>query len=245
MTSYGQFCPVAKATEIVGEKWTLLILRELLLGTCRFNDFQRSLSRMSPTILIKRLKHLEQRGVVVRKPLSGQKGYEYRLTPAGKELEPLVETLAVWGMRWARGQMSDDELDVELLMWDIHRRILTQHLPDGQTVLCFSFTDLDKHKTWWLVIDGEVVDLCTEDTGKDVDLYVTTELRTMVEIWEGDTDLKKAMRDDRVTAIGQKSLTRTMPDWFGLCSFADIRPMDPMPLSDSAARNTVSITRQR
>lgn len=227
MTSYGQFCPVAKATEIVGEKWTMLILRELLLGTCRFNDFQRSLSRMSPTILTKRLKHLEDRGVVVRKPLSGQKGYEYRLTPAGKELEPLVETLAVWGMRWARGQMSDDELDVELLMWDIHRRIITQNLPTGQTVLCFSFSDLDKHKTWWLVIEGDDVDLCTEDTGKDVDLYVTTELRTMVEIWEGDADLKKAIRDDRVTAIGDKALIRTMPDWFGLCSFADIRPQDP------------------
>ncbi|MDA1326628.1 MAG: helix-turn-helix domain-containing protein [Proteobacteria bacterium] len=227
MPSYGQFCPVAKATEIIGEKWTLLILRELLLGTCRFNDFQRSLSRMSPTILTKRLKHLEERGVVIRKPLSGQRGYEYRLTPAGKELEPLIETLAVWGMRWARGQMSDDELDVELLMWDIHRRILTRHLPDGQTVLCFSFKDLDKHKTWWLVIDGDDVDLCTEDTGKDVDLYVTTELRTMVEIWEGDADLKKAIRDGRVIAIGDKSLIHTMPDWFGLCSFADIRPMGP------------------
>ena len=227
MTSYGQFCPVAKATEIVGEKWTMLILRELLLGTCRFNDFQRSLSRMSPTILAKRLKHLEERGVIVRKQLSGQKGYEYRLTPAGKELEPLIETLAVWGMRWARGQMSDDELDVELLMWDIHRRILTQHLPDGQTVLCMSFNDLHKHKTWWLVIDGDDVDLCTEDTGKDVDLYVTTKLRTMVEIWEGDADLKKAIRDDRVTAIGDKSLIRTMPDWFGLCFVSHVRPAAP------------------
>ena len=227
MTSYGQFCPVAKATEIVGEKWTMLILRELLLGTCRFNDFQRSLSRMSPTILAKRLKHLEERGVIVRKQLSGQKGYEYRLTPAGKELEPLIETLAVWGMRWARGQMTDDELDVELLMWDIHRRILTQHLPDGQTVLCMSFNDLDKHKTWWLVIDGDDVDLCTEDTGKDVDLYVTTKLRTMVEIWEGDADLKKAIRDDRVTAIGDKSLIRTMPDWFGLCFVSHVRPAAP------------------
>ena len=227
MTSYGQFCPVAKATEIVGEKWTMLILRELLLGTCRFNDFQRSLSRMSPTILAKRLKHLEERGVIVRKQLSGQKGYEYRLTPAGKELEPLIETLAVWGMRWARGQMTDDELDVELLMWDIHRRILTQHLPDGQTVLCMSFNDLDKHKTWWLVIDGDDVDLCTEDTGKDVDLYVTTKLRTMVELWEGDADLKKAIRDDRVTAIGDKSLIRTMPDWFGLCFVSHVRPAAP------------------
>ena len=226
MNSYGQFCPVAKATEVVGEKWSLLILRELLMGTYRFNDFQRSMSRISPTILTKRLKHLEECGVVVKKRLSGQKGYEYRLTPAGKELEPLIETLAVWGMRWARGRMSDDELDVELLMWDIHRRIVTHNLPDGQTVLCFSFKDLDKHKTWWLVIEGEDVDLCTEDTGKDVDLYVTTELRTMVEIWEGDADLKKAIRDETVLAIGDKSLIRTMPDWFGLCAFADIRPMD-------------------
>ena len=227
MTSYGQFCPVAKATEIVGEKWTMLILRELLLGTCRFNDFQRSLSRISPTILTKRLKHLEDRGVVARRPLSGQKGYEYRLTAAGKELEPLIETLAVWGMRWARGRMSDDELDVELLMWDIHRRILTQHLPDGQTVLRFAFNDLDKHKTWWLVIERDDVDLCTEDTGKDVDLYVTTRLRTMVEIWEGDADLKKAIRDEEVIAIGDRALIRSMPDWFGLCPFADVRPMDP------------------
>lgn len=226
MVSYGQFCPVAKATEIIGEKWTMLILRELFLGTYRFNDFQRSLSRMSPTILAKRLKHLEERGVIVKRNLSGQKGFEYRLTPAGKELEPVIETLAVWGMRWARGQMSDDELDVELLMWEIHRRIFTQYLPDGQTVLCFSFNDLDKHKTWWLVVDGDDVDLCTEDTGKDVDLYVSTELRTMVEIWEGDADLKKALREERVVAIGDKSLIRSMPDWFGLCFVSHVRPVD-------------------
>jgi DNA-binding HxlR family transcriptional regulator len=227
MTSYGQFCPVAKATEIVGDKWTMLILRELLLGTCRFNDFQRALSKISPTILTKRLKFLDEKGVVLRRPLSGQKGYEYRLTPAGKELEPLVEQLAVWGMRWARGQMSDEELDVELLMWDIHRRILTENLPDGQTVLCFTFTDLDKHKSWWLVINGEEVDLCTRDPGKDVDLYVSTALRTMVDIWEGDADLKAALRDEAILAIGLPDLIRSMPDWFGLCSFAEIRPVSP------------------
>ena len=226
MTSYGQFCPVAKATEIIGDKWTMLILRELMLGPSRFNDFQRSLSRISPTILAKRLKHLEARGVIVRRKLSGQKGSEYRLTAAGKELEPLIETLARWGMRWARKQMSDDELDVEFLMWDMHRRILTQSLPDGQTVLSISFNDLDKYKSWWLVIEGDDVDLCTEDTGKDVDLYVSTELRTMVEIWEGDTDLKKAIRDEAVIAVGDKALIRTMPDWFGLCPYAEVRPAE-------------------
>jgi DNA-binding HxlR family transcriptional regulator len=225
MTAYGQFCPVAKATEIVGEKWTLLILRELLMGTHRFNDFQRSMSRISPTVLTKRLKQLEDKGIVTRKRVSGQKGHEYRLTPMGKELEPLVEQLAIWGQRWARGQMSDDELDVELLMWDIQRRIDTQNLPDGETVLAFMFSDLDKHKNWWLVIDGEDVDLCTEDPGKDVDLYFASDLRTMIEVWQGDTELKDALREERILTTGTPGLQRSLPEWFALCSYADVKSM--------------------
>ena len=224
MTNYGQFCPVAKATEIVGDKWTMLLLRELLLGTCRFSDFVRSMSRISPTVLTKRLKMLEDKGVIIRKPISGQRGCEYRLTPMGRELEPVIDGLAVWGMRWARGQMTDDELDVELLMWDIRRRIDSQSLPDGETVLCFTFSDLDQHKTWWLVIDGDEIDLCTEDTGKDVDLYVTSDLRTMVEIWEGDTDLRTAIRDERVIAMGARHLIRSINDWFGFCAYAQVKP---------------------
>lgn len=182
MTSYGQFCPIAKATEIVGDKWTMLILRELLVGTTRFNDFQRSMSRISPTVLNKRLKILETKGVIIRKRQSGLKRYDYLLTAMGRELEPVVENLAIWGMRWARGQMTNDELDVELLMWDLRRRIDASSLPDGETVICFTFTDLDKHKTWWLVFNGEDVDLCTESTGKDVDIYISSDLRTLVEI---------------------------------------------------------------
>ena len=224
MTGYGQFCPIAKAVEIIGEKWTMLILRELLLGTCRFNDFQRALSRISPTILTKRLKQLEENGVVIRKRLSGQKGFEYRLTAMGKELEPVIEQTAIWGMRWARGQMTDDELDVELLMWDIHRNIDTARLPDGETVLCILFSDLDRHKRWWLVINGSEVDLCTVDPGKDVNLYIATELRTMVEVWEGDIDLQSALRGERIVATGDRHLVRHLPDWLMLCPFADVRP---------------------
>ena len=224
MTSYGQFCPVSKATEIIGEKWTLLILRELLMGTSRFNDFQRSMSRISPTVLNKRLKQLEEKGVVLKKRLSGQKGFEYRLTAMGKELEPLIEQVAIWGQRWARGQMSDDELDVELLMWDIHRRIQTDSLPDGETVLSFNFSDLDKYRKWWLVISRQDVDLCTEDPGKDIDLYVSSDLRTMVEVWQGDKDLKATLRDERIQVVGSNVLIRNIEDWIGLCTYADVRP---------------------
>jgi DNA-binding HxlR family transcriptional regulator/putative sterol carrier protein len=227
MTQYGQFCPVAKATEVLGEKWTLLIVRELLLGTCRFNDFQRALSRISPTLLARRLKFLEEKGLVLRKRVPGQRGHEYRLTVAGKELAPLVEGLAVWGMRWARGQMTDDELDVEFLMWDVQRRIDTAHLPTGETVLCFSFDELKQFNTWWLVINGDAVDLCTEDPGKDVDLYVSASVRTLAEVWDGDLDLRRALRRGLIKTHGLRALAKNLPDWLGISPFADVRPADP------------------
>ena len=227
MTGYGQFCPVAKATEIIGEKWTLLILRELLLGTTRFSDFQRALSRMSPTLLAKRLRQLEECGIIIRKKLSGQRGYEYRLTSAGKELSPLIDVLAVWGMRWARGQLTDDELDVEFLMRELQRRLQTDHLPDGQTVICLNFDELTKHRTWWLLVDGDVVDLCTEDSGKDVDLYINASVRTIVEVWEGDLDIRAALRKGSIKAHGSRHLIRTMPSWFGVCLYKEVRRGDP------------------
>lgn len=227
MTDYGQFCPVAKATELVGEKWMLLILRELLLGTHRYSDFQRALSRISPSLLTKRLKQLEGAGIIVRKAQQGRKGHDYFLTPAGKELAPIVEHLATWGMRWARGQLSDDELDVEFLMWDIQRRLQTDMLPDGETIFCFIFDDLTKFKSWWLVVrDGEV-DLCTENPGLDVDLYISTTLRNLVEIWEGDIEIKAAQRKQLIKTQGNKQLAKTMSDWLGISLYADVRRGDP------------------
>jgi len=227
LTDYGQFCPVAKATELVGEKWMLLILRELLLGTHRYSDFQRALSRISPSLLTKRLKQLEGAGIIVRKAQQGRKGHDYFLTPAGKELAPIVEHLATWGMRWARGQLSDDELDVEFLMWDIQRRLQTDMLPDGETIFCFIFDDLTKFKSWWLVVrDGEV-DLCTENPGLDVDLYISTTLRNLVEIWEGDIEIKAAQRKQLIKTQGNKQLAKTMSDWLGISLYADVRRGDP------------------
>jgi len=234
MKGYGQFCPVAKATELVGEKWTLLVLRELLLGTTRFNDFQRALSRMSPTLLSKRLRHLEERGIIIRKRPSGQRVYEYRLTRAGRELGPLIEVLAVWGMRWARGRLTDDELDVEFLMRELQRRIRTEHLPDGQTVICLMFDELTEHKTWWLLVDGDVIDLCTEDPGKDVDLYISSSVRTLVEVWAGDLDMRLALRNGSIRAHGLRHLMRTMPDWFGVSPYREVRPGNPEFLRQTA-----------
>lgn len=227
MTDYGQFCPVARASELLGERWVLLILRELLLGTHRYSDFQRALSRISPSLLTKRLKQLEHAGIILRKEQSGRKRYDYFLTPAGKELTAIIEPLAIWGMRWARGQLNEDELDVEFLMWDIQRRLQTDMLPDGETILCFIFDDLTRFKSWWLVVRNDEVDLCTENPGKDVDLYVSTTLINLVRIWEGDIDIKLAQRNKMLKTHGNTQLARTMPDWLGVCLYADILPGDP------------------
>jgi DNA-binding HxlR family transcriptional regulator len=239
MPEYGQFCPVAKSMEIIGEKWTMLILRELLLGTTRFSDFQRAISRISPTILSRRLKMLEEKGLVIRKRGSGKESLEYHLTPAGKELHQLLVQMAIWGMRWARSQLSDEELDIGFLMWDIRRNIKTEHLPSGQTVICFTFPDVPdqdgarKKMSWWYIIDGDEVDLCDEDHNKDVDIYITSDIRTMIEIWEGDRDLCKAIDDEDVTIVGELGLCRTMQKWFGLSPRAYVRPAteDPEGLS--------------
>ena len=227
MSQYGQFCPVAKVTELLGEKWMLLILRELLLGSSRYNEFQRALSRISPTLLTKRLKQLESAGIILRKKQQGRKGYEYLLTPVGRELSPIVVHMATWGMRWARGQLDEDELDVEFLMWDIHRRLQTDMLPDGETVMCFIFDGLTKFSSWWLIINNGEVDLCTENPGKDVDLYVRTTLPDLVAIWNGDIKIKTALRKQLLKPQGNSQLVKIMPQWLGVCLYADVRPGDP------------------
>ena len=136
---YGQFCPIAKAMEVLGEKWTLLIIRELLAGTTRFNEFQRALSQISPTLLTKRLQCLEKEGLLVRKRVPGQKGHEYFPTESCRELMPIVEQVGTWGMRWSRDQMSEDDFDLQLLMLYLERSIQPDKLIGNETVIRFNF----------------------------------------------------------------------------------------------------------
>ncbi|MEZ5832482.1 MAG: helix-turn-helix domain-containing protein [Dongiaceae bacterium] len=221
MRQYGQFCPVAKSAEIIGDPWSILIVRELLLGSSRFNTLQRGLPRISPTVLNTRLKELEERGVIVKRRLGGQRGHSYQLTAAGRELSAVVEALAVWGMRWAREEMTPDDLDVSFLMFDIQRRIDKAALPEGETVLCFQFTDIAKFCHWWLVCQGSQVDLCYEDPGKDVSCYITGTSRDLIGIWMGDIPLSKALKAGRIQLTGERHLCRTFPRWFALSAAAN------------------------
>ena len=222
MTAYGQFCPVAKATEILGDTWSMLIVRELLLGSTRFSQFQRGLPKISPTVLNTRLKSLETDGVIVRRPVSGQRGHDYRLTPAGRELAPLVEALAVWGMRWARDEMEDADYDVSFLMFDIERNILRSELPDGDTVLCFQFPDLDDFGTWWIVVTDDGTDLCYQDPGHDVSAYLTATSHDLIGIWMGDIPLGAALEDARLKVFGDGTICKRLRKWFPRSSAADV-----------------------
>lgn len=221
---YGQFCPISKALEVLGERWTLLIVRELLMGGSRFNELQRGLSLISPTILTKRLNDLSDTGVVIKKKIPGQKGYEYFLTEMGKELMPVVQSIGHWGMRWARGRMEDSELDLELLMLYLQRSIKVDKLPGSETVLRFKFNDLSKHSDWWIVAGDKSVDVCTRDPGKDVDVYFTTDLRTMIHLWMGDIAYKTAIKDGKLILIGPTTLTRDVSNWLVPTVFAEFPP---------------------
>jgi DNA-binding HxlR family transcriptional regulator len=222
MIEYGQFCPVSKASEVLGERWTFLIVRGLLGGATRFNTIHRGVSRISPTVLNKRLQELEAAGIIIKKRIPGQRGYEYQLTQSGRDLGPLVMALGEWGMRWARRTMTDDELDVQLLMFDISNRIDAEGLPGGRTLLNFRYTDLTEHNRWWIKVDGDV-DLCMDHPGGEVDVYFTTDLRTMTEVWLGDLSLREARARKRLTVMGPTAILNNLSSWLPLSAFSGIK----------------------
>lgn len=219
MHAYNQFCPVAQACSVLSERWTVLIVRELLCGSTRFSELQRGVSRISPTMLATRLKELEAAGLVVRRGGAGRAA-AYHLTPIGRELEPIVFAIGAWGLRWTKGRIADDELDVELLMTDIGRRIDAAGLPGGRTVLRFRFTDVAEFSQWWLVIGGGAVDVCVDDPGEDADLSFVTTVRVMAEVWMGRRVLADALSTGDLRVSGDASLRRTLSRWFVLHPYA-------------------------
>ena len=232
--SYGQFCPVAQAAEVLTERWTLLVLRELLMGSTRFNELQRGVPRMSSSLLSKRLLELERSGLITREPLKGERGYSYRLTPAGEALGPLVVSLGTWSRDWLKREIGAEEADPALLMWDLRRSLRLERLPQEQLVVFFRFRDAEEGKrAWWLVAREESADLCFSDPGFAVDLQVDAETRAMAEVWVGRQELGAAMRAKRVRVTGPEHLVRSVPEWIGLSNFAY-----PDPAAEMAARQS-------
>lgn len=221
--SYQQFCPVAMAAEVLCTRWTIVLLRELIAGSTRFNELRRGVPRMSPALLSQRLKELEAAGVLKREPSSLDAAVsEYRLTAAGRELAPLVEAFGMWGQRRIKTEASLQHLDVQLLMWDMRRNLNPTPLPPRRSVIQFVYSGLPpSRRCWWLVIDPETrADLCSVDPGFDVDLYVSVDLRSMTAIWMGVDTVRAAVAEDRMLLTGSKTLAASMQTWLGLSPFS-------------------------
>jgi DNA-binding HxlR family transcriptional regulator len=209
------------AAEIICSRWTPLVLRELLSGTTRFNDLRRGVPRMSPTLLSKRLKDLEEAGVIATRPTGPAGTLEYRLTAAGEDLREVIMSLGFWGQRWIESSLSLKNLDPSLLMWDMRRNLTPHVLPGRRYTVQFIYPELSAgRKLWWLVIEGKTVDLCVVDPGFEVDLYVQSSLRSMTAVWMGHSTLRAEIEAGRITLTGDKAVARSMHEWLGLSPFA-------------------------
>jgi DNA-binding HxlR family transcriptional regulator len=225
MKGYGSFCPVAKAAEILAERWTLLVLRDILLGSRRFNDLRRGVPKMSPTLLAKRLQTLVDAGILERRPSLDRHAWEYCPTRACEDLRPVIESIGHWGQRWVRSMLTRDEIDPGALMWYIHRHFVTDCLPAGRVVISIELTDVKRMKRWWLVAQNHEVDLCLEDPGHEVDISLVTDLLSLTQIYMGDLSLERARSKGKVRLEGPSALTRSMSSWFARSRFANDNPL--------------------
>lgn len=218
---YGQFCPIAKATEILGEKWTFLIVRELLMGARRFNELQRGLGLISPALLTARLKFLEEQGVIVRRKAAGQKSYEYYPTEAGEQLFPVLKAVGDWGLLWARHNLSDADYDAEFLMTYLERSVDPAKIAGDEAVIQFAFSDYPQQDKWWVLVRGGGVEICIKDPKKDVDVFFHSTVRTLADVWMGDRTYKEAIRSGDLAIQGPTALTRNVTSWLRPSVFAE------------------------
>lgn len=219
-SGYGQYCPLSLATELICQRWTLLVVSRLIDGCTRFNEIHRGVPRISPSLLSRRLRELESAGLVEIRQAREGKGREYSLTQAGRELEPLIDGLAVWGQQWAR-DMTMDDLDPAFLVWSMHLRIDADAMPDGRTVLEFEFTGAPEDcRRFWLVNEDGEIEMCLKDPGLDVDLLLVSDLRVFIEAWRGFRDLRQEIRARRIRLLGPRELQEQFPDWLLLSALA-------------------------
>jgi DNA-binding HxlR family transcriptional regulator len=218
---YAQFCPVAMASEILASRWTLVLLAEMQSGSTRFNEIRRGVPRMSPALLSKRLRELEAAGVIRRVDGTAP---EYRLTEAGQELKPIIASIGHWAMRWVDSECTLANLDAQLLMWNMRRKIDPQPLPARRVVVEFIYPELPREqRRYWLIVSPSTgTDLCSIDPGYEVDLYVTADLKAMTSAWMGMSKMKDEIESGQIVLSGDPELVRTLSAWMKLSSFAPI-----------------------
>jgi len=220
MPDYGHYCPVSMGSEVLADRWTPLVVRELLLGNTRFNDIARCLPGISRSLLVQRLRHLERCGVVQTWPSPTGRGSEYHLTPAGKDLSNVIETLGRWAVMWRHDEFDMTDVDATQLMWWMHRHVDTEALPPGRTVVQFDHTAPVRHSIW-LVLDRGEASVCMQHPGFEPDIIATMATPVLAEVFAGALSWRDAVTSGRLALDGSPSLVRAMPRWLGLSGFAD------------------------
>lgn len=230
MSKYGQFCPVAKALEILGDRWTLLIIRDMLGGTTHFNKLERGLPGISRALLARRLKQLQQAGVIEKRYApSGRKTTEYQLTQAGRELEGVIGALVAWGDTWAFGEPAPEELDPVLLMWWTCDDVRRDRLPESRVVVQYDFRGMKMRvSSFWLVLTAADVTLCLTDPGYEIDLLVTADVAALYKLYWGLISYDQALSDDGVTVEGLPGMVRDFPGWFAWRNAEGLRAVRAM-----------------
>ena len=221
MAGYGQYCPVAKAAEVLGEKWSIIILRELCIADQTFNNLRRGMPLISPTLLSKRLKTLMAHGVIQRH--ENENGVFYGLTTAGRELKDVIMGLGVWGQRWVRSDYSKQDLDASLLMWDMHRTLNLEPFPLAQRVIQFEFLGVPaRDRFYWLVVENRNVDVCFKNPGFDVNLHIQCPLKEFTAFWMGEIPLSALERAEKIKIEGDAQLRRSLSKWLCGSEFSKV-----------------------
>jgi DNA-binding HxlR family transcriptional regulator len=215
MKSYGEYCPIAMGAEAIGDRWTPLVLRELICGSERFSDIHRGVPRMSRTLLSQRLRQLERIGVVERTKSGG-----YRLTPAGRDLEQVVWGLGDWAMQWLLGDPERKAYDAAHLMWRVRQGVIDEALPERRVVVQFDFPGAQRGRRVWLLLDPGGSTVCERDEGFEVDLWVEADIREFLRVWMGRSTWADAVAAGALTFHGPRDLIRAFPSWFALSPFA-------------------------
>jgi DNA-binding HxlR family transcriptional regulator len=223
MRTYGQFCPIAKSSEILAERWTLLIVRELLLGSHRFNELEWGLPHIPRSLLTQRLRSLEDAGVLERRADAGGKRREYHLTTAGLELFEIVKGIGDWGQKWVNHNIGHGDVDPKLLVWDMHRRLDLEAIPDHRVVIQLDFHGAARG-IFWLVVQRPETSVCQTDPGFDVDLFVSADTIALHRVWMGHTTIHEAIDEGLVEIDGLPELARAFPKWLQLSFFAGVQP---------------------
>lgn len=238
MIRYGQFCPVAKTAEILGDRWSPLIIRELCYGPRSYGDFLATIPLISRTMLSQRLKELAAAGVVHADAKEKGRGHIYALTAAGEALRPMIGMMGEWGLKWGQGLVGPDDLNSQLLIWGIRQHIHRNDIPAREFVLRFVFRGIPKSsrnpRHWWLLIRQDEIEVCLKDPGQNVDVTIEADLGAFTKVWTGYCRLQEALAPGLITFRGPKSAIAQMHRMLRLSDEIVSRTLGTLPPTAAA-----------